>query len=155
MIFSTICNIVTLIAFGITLYQLFAVKKIAIETKKELNRIDTIVDIGKCNEIIKDVPVFLKSQRIDHALSKLREVRDMIVRFKVYLSKLEDSDSLKNYYYNKIDSQLDVLKSSISDIEKKSSNPQSLNVTVLSEKFDVLSALIVEIQAHLSTKSTQ
>ena len=79
----------------------------------------------------------------------------MIVRFKVYLSKLEDSDSLKNYYYNKIDSQLDVLKSSISDIEKKSSNPQSLNVTVLSEKFDVLSALIVEIQAHLSTKSTQ
>ena len=151
--FSTICNIVTLIAFGITLYQLFAVKRIAIETKKELNRIDTLVDIGKCNEVIKDIPIFLKSQRIDHALSKLREIRDMIVRFKVYISKLDDSDQLKNHYYNKIDYHLDMLQNSINDIEKKSSNPQSLNVTVLGGKFDELSTLIVEIQAHLSTNT--
>lgn len=153
--FSTICDIVTLMAFGITLYQLLAVKKIAIQTQKELNRIDTIVDIGKCNEIIKDIPVFLKSQRIDHALSKLREVRDMIVRFKVYISKLDDSDPLNSQFLNKIDYQLEVFKNSINDIERKSLNPQSLNVTVLGGKFDDLSALIVEVQAHLSTKTKQ
>ena len=153
--FSTICNIITLIAFGITLYQLIAVKNIALQTQKELNRIDTLVDIGKCNEIIKDIPIFLKSQRIDHALSKLREVRDMIVRFKVYISKLDDTDQLKGHYYNKIDYHLDMLQNSINDIEKKSSNPQSLNATVLGGKFDELSTLIVEIQAHLSTNTRQ
>lgn len=153
--FENICNIATLLGLTFTIYQLYMVKKIAIETQRELNRIDTLVDIGKCNEIIKDITFSLKNYRLDHVLSKLREVKDMIVKFKVYLGKLDDYRKLDSHYLEEIDYHLNILQGSINDIERNYKDPKTLNTMVIGENFDKLSTFIVEIQAHLSIKINQ
>lgn len=144
-------SFITLVGFILTLKQLRDVKQIADKTQRELSRIDTLVDITKCNEIIKDISLYLKNQRIDHALSKLREAKDMIVKFKVYMKKLNDDNKLSSSLLVKMDSHLDELQGSINDIEEHYSNPNSLNIAVLCRKFDELSSFIVEVQANIST----
>ena len=151
-VLSIIGSVITIIGFPITIWQLIQVKSIANKTQKEINRVDTFGNIAKCNQIIKEVSTCLKQNHIEQALTKLRDVKDLFVQIKVFISDCGfDEVQLDGIKYN-AEVHLGKIQKSINDIEKNHNTPDLLNIGYLAENFDNLSTFIMELQAQISNR---
>lgn len=148
---SLIGSIASITGIIVTFYQVKSVKEISRQTQRSLNKVNVISEISKCNEIVKEITRSLKSENFEHSLDKMRDVKDMIIKIKVWVTQLQHPNIDRSFREN-IDTHIAILTNSINDIDDNHRTPHLLNKTGIMNKMDKLSSYIVEIQALLSNE---
>lgn len=147
--FSAVGSLITIIGVIVNWWQIKRVKTIATETRNGMNNTSAIADISKCNELIYEISAYLNGGKLELAVSKLRELKTLIVELKIIVPKLKIKDIGPDYPVA-IGEHINRLSSAINNIESNYKSPTLINTGFITQRLDDLSTYIIEVKTHLS-----
>lgn len=150
---SAVGSIASIIGIIVTFLQVRTVKKITADTHREISKTDAVADISKCNALVKESLALLMRDDIATALSKMRDVKDMIIKLKIVAGQF-DLGEYEKEFESDIKLRIKALHDNINTIDNNHSTPQLLNKSVICKAMDELSSFIVELQARITNKIT-
>lgn len=151
---SGISGIVTIIGFGITLYQIRNVKKTATAIQEEvkatqakIQKVLAISDLSKSSETIKIIYSYLHNGNYELAHSKLMEINDLIIEIKEVpalrgLQDLKKLEAYGKYLAKDIKGMQDTIIVEHSEVDKNT-------IKVILENLRMISDIFAKINAQL------
>ena len=150
---SAIGSVASIIGIVITFLQVRTVRRIAADTHREISKTDAVADISKCNALVKESMTLLMRDDFVTALSKMRDVKDMIIKLKIVAGQFDLGDYQEDFESD-IKLRIKALHDNINTIDNNHATPKQLNKSVICRSMDELSSFIVELQARITNKIT-
>lgn len=148
---SFLGSLASILGIYLTFRQVKSVRKIAEETRKEINKTDAISEIVKCNSLIKEAIPLLKQDNFEIALVKMRDVKDKIIELGIVAELLELGD-FESSFKDTIKRHTEIISHDINAIDDNYKTPHLLNKRIICKSMDELSSFMVETRTRIANK---